>query len=145
MNFSIPEPAAKRKTLILTADIVWILASVILSGRAIIWLTEIDSNIYLIVGGAVLIGILKARFAFSKIIQKNVDRIIALAPQKDKICIFAFQAIQSYIMVIVMISLGHILRLTSIPRDILALIYLAIGTALFLSGVKYLGASKELE
>lgn len=143
MKFNIRKPAAKRSTLIVTAGIVWIMAGVMLISRAVIWLSEIETNVYLIVGLALIIGYLKNRFMFSKIINKNLERIKSLAPHKEKICIFAFQAIQSYIMVLGMISLGHILRLTPIPRDILSVVYLAIGTALFLSGVKYLKATKK--
>ena len=143
MSFSIPEPAAKRRTLIFTAGVVWILAGFILTSRAVIWLSEINSNIYLIIGIALIIGILKSLFVFNKIVNKNLKRIKELAPHKDKICIFAFQAIQSYLLVIFMISFGHTLRLTSISLEILSVIYLAIGVALFLSGVKYLIAVKE--
>ncbi len=143
MSFSIPEPAAKRRTLILTAGIVWLLAGLMLTWRAVLWISEIDSNIYLIIGIALFIGIIKSLFVFSKIVNKNLKRIKELAPHKEKICIFAFQAIQSYLLVIFMISFGHTLRLTSISIDILSVIYLAIGTALFLSGVTYLKASKE--
>jgi len=52
---------------------------------------------------AIVIGLLKSRFVFSKIIKKNIERIKNLSPHKEKICIFAFQAMQSYFIILVMV------------------------------------------
>ena len=141
---AVKEPAVKRKTLARTAGIVWIAAGLVLSIRSIAWFSSGEINPYILVGAALLIGILKGRFLFSKIVVKNISRIKELAPHKDKVCIFAFQAIQSYLLVTFMIALGVALRMSPIPRDILAVIYLAIGTALFISGLKYISESKDL-
>jgi hypothetical protein len=124
------EPAASRRTLVLTAAALWSLAGLILITRAIFWLPDAGLWAIAIVVTSIGVGLLKGWLIFAKIARKNVERIRALSPHKPKICIFAFQAIQSYLIVIAMITLGVVLRMTPLPRLWLAAIYLAIGVAL---------------
>lgn len=85
----------------------------------------------------VVIGSLKHRLVFSKVVAINVRRIRELSPHKDKVCLFAFQAVESYLFVILMIGLGIGLRYVGLPGSVLATVYLAIGTGLLLSSVIY--------
>jgi len=140
----IPEPAVKRSTLLITAGIVWALAGVFLSVRAIIWIVAYPSQAVFLAAIAIVIGLLKSRFVFSKIIKKNIERIKNLSPYKEKICIFAFQAMQSYFIILVMVPLGIYLRMSSIPRNILVVIYLAIGSALFKASMEYFKAFHQM-
>jgi len=45
---------------------------------------------------------------------------------------------RSYMIVLVMVSMGIALRHSSIPRPYLSVLYNGIGLALFLSGIRYL-------
>jgi len=45
---------------------------------------------------------------------------------------------RSYFIVLLMVTLGIILRHSSIPKNYLAVLYIGIGLALFLSGIRYL-------
>ena len=137
MNLNIPEPAVKRKSLLLTAGFTWIIVGLFLICRTIPWLNEANNLFYIILAVGLILGYLKSRFILAKIINKNVIRIKNLSPHKERICIFAFQALQSYVIVLVMILLGISLRATSIPREILSVIYIAIGFGLFKSGFIY--------
>jgi hypothetical protein len=124
------EPAVTRRTLLLTAASLWTLAGLILILRAAFWLPDAGLWVLPIVVASVGIGLLKGWLVFARIARKNVERIRALSPHKPKICVFAFQAIQSYLIVIAMVTIGILLRLSPIPRLWLAAIYLAIGAAL---------------
>lgn len=126
----LPEPAASRRTLVLTAAALWSLVGLILITRAIFWLPEAGLWAVAIGVAAVAVGLLKGWLIFAAIARKNIERIRALSPHKPKICIFAFQAIQSYLIVITMITLGILLRMSPLPRLWLAAVYLAIGVAL---------------
>lgn len=141
---SIPEPAVKRSTLVLTAGILWSLVGIFLFIRGFFRLLPLSALSYILIGGAVLLGILKSRLVFYKIIDKNVERIKALSPHKDKICIFAFQAIQSYLIAGFMIALGIYLRHLPFPPQYYGTLLVLIGTALLISGLKYIQAKKEL-
>jgi hypothetical protein len=131
------EPAVSRRTLVLTAASLWSLAGLILILRAAFWLPEAGLWAIGLCVAAIGVGLLKGWLVFAKIARKNVERIRSLAPQKPKICVFAFQAIQSYLIVIAMIALGILLRMSPIPRLWLAAIYLAIGAALEWSSLVY--------
>lgn len=77
------------------------------------------------------------RFGFSRLANKNLSRIYAQSPHKDKVCIFAFQNTRSYFLVIVMMAMGYGLRHSGISKVYLSPVYLAIGLALLLSSLLY--------
>ena len=57
---------------------------------------------------------------------------------KGKKCLFAFIPWKSYITIGIMITMGILLRHSMIPKKDLAILYIGIGLALFLSSIKYL-------
>ncbi|MDH4156223.1 MAG: hypothetical protein OEW00_02965 [candidate division Zixibacteria bacterium] len=143
MSLSIPEPAVSRKTLTRTAGSLWLLVGVFLLVRGLGWLSHASVNHWLLAAAGLLLGLLKSHFVLSKIVRRNLDRIYSLSPHKEKICVFAFQAIQSYLIVIVMVTLGILLRSLSIAPDWLVLIYFTIGSALILSGLRYFAGPRD--
>ncbi len=143
MPIRIKEPAAKRRTLVLVAGFVWVIVGVVLAMAALMWLGTTEP-VYLIISAiSLLIGLLISRFGFSRLIRKNLDRIKALSPHKPRVCVFAFQAVESYFLVLVMMALGYALRHLPLPHVYVAIVYLTIGVALIKSGVDYLKASRE--
>lgn len=75
-------------------------------------------------------------FGFSKLADKNINRIESIVSEKP--CLFAFQAWTSYPLVVFMISLGLFLRIYSpIPKTWLAVMYIGIGFSLFLASSHY--------
>jgi hypothetical protein len=130
-------PAARRETLVLVAGIVWLLVGLTLVSVAVVWL--FGSSRWAVIpalGGAVA-GYTIYRLGFSHLARNNLIRIYAQAPQKDKVCVFAFQNIRSYFLVVIMMALGYGLRHSGIPKNYLAPIYIAIGLALTLSSLLY--------
>jgi hypothetical protein len=144
MASMIKEPAMNRKTLIFTAGVIWIVVGSVLGIVALVWLSTYQARYYILVAVAIMIGFLVSRHGFSHIQRKNVDRIRSLSPHKEKICIFAFQAIQSYLLVLLMMAMGYALRALPVPHFVLATLYLIIATALWRSGLDYLRASWSL-
>ena len=111
-------PAVSATWLLLTAGVVWCGVGVGLAA------------------GACLAGCLVYRFGFSKIALKNVARISRFAG--GKVCLFAFQAWRSYLLILFMVGLGYAIRhLSFLPPALVAGIYLTIGSALFLSSSVY--------
>jgi hypothetical protein len=130
-------PAARRATLVLVAGIVWSLVGLVLLAVATNWLIQDRSALAIPLLIGVAMGYLVFRFGFSHLARRNLFRIYAQSPHKDKICVFAFQNIRSYLIVIVMMAMGYALRHSGIPKLYLAPIYLAIGIALTLSSLLY--------
>lgn len=83
--------------------------------------------------GLLLAG-LAVRLGFGGIARKNVRRLRRLP---DRGCFFAFQAWQGYLIILLMIALGITLRHSPIPKSFLAIIYTAIGGALFMGSLHY--------
>jgi hypothetical protein len=128
-------PAVSKYLLIALAGLMWSMVGLTLCRLAYIWLTAVSWSLGLPLG---LMGIISALvvyvYGFSKIALRNIHRLCLLS---DKSCIFAFQAWKSYLIIIFMIMLGMVLRNSPISRHFLAVIYAAIGGALFVSSFHF--------
>lgn len=135
MFFDKLKPAVSKYLLIALAGLMWSAVGVMLCRMAYYWLKEIGWFAALPFG---LLGIVLSLatyfFGFSGIARKNIDRICLLS---EKGCVFAFQAWKSYLIIVIMIALGIILRHSPIPRQYLAIVYMAIGGALLLASLHY--------
>jgi hypothetical protein len=136
-SFKIPEPAVSRQTLVLTAAVVWSAVGVGLAVRAALWFAASGRGWVWLAPLALVVGLLKGRFLLIRLAARNVERLRLLSPHKERICLFAFQSVQSFLIVLGMIGLGIVLRHTSLSREALATVYLAVGTALFLASFRY--------
>ncbi len=140
----IPDPAVSRKSLIKNAGIFWVIGGIILLYRGLtIAVSESELQIVLILV-ACAIGLIKGIFLFGRIVKTNIERIEQLAPNKDKVCLFAFQSLSSYLLVIVMVTFGLLLRSSGLPPNILMIVYLAIGIALLTGSIQYFSTSRNL-
>lgn len=130
-------PKAKRSTLIILAGVVWSIVGLALIAVALNWMiaSPAASAIPLAIG--IMAGAVIYHFGFSKLVRINLERINALGPGKERVCIFAFQAWRSYLIIPIMMALGYTLRHLPLPRTQIAPIYLAIGLGLFLSSLIY--------
>ncbi len=129
-------PAVDKSVLLLLSGLMWSGVGVLLDSLAYRWLLDYslfpDIAIIIVGLGAAL---LIAFFGFGKIAVKNINRILGY---KQRVCLFAFQEWKSYILIGVMMSMGIFIRSSGfLPRYILAPMYIAIGTALFISSFKY--------
>ncbi len=130
-------PKVNKKILIIIAGVLWTGVGIMLIRIAFSWLIKYSGvNIIGISVAGVSAGILISKFAFNNIAEKNINRI----KQYDKkICLFAFQNIRSYFLIIIMIFLGILLKSASyIPDKLLSLIYISIGSGLFIASYRYL-------
>jgi hypothetical protein len=131
------EPAARRETLVLVAGIAWSLVGLALITVAVAWILGSLESIEIVTPIGIVCGYLVYRFGFSGLVRRNLVRIYAQAPHKEKVCVFAFQNTRSYFMVILMMAMGYGLRHSGLPRVYISPIYLAIGIGLTLSSLLY--------
>jgi hypothetical protein len=128
-------PAADKKVLILLAGIMWCGVGIMLVCFAVTWLMPyngLEQGLYYAAGFLAAMPI--HHFGFLKIADKNLNRLLPLTGKK---CVFSFITWRSYIIIVVMVSLGITLRHSSIPKRYLSVLYNGIGLALFLSGIRY--------
>jgi len=141
MNSRNPEiekwkPGVPKSVLLLIAGIIWIGIGTMLDGLSYSWL-KVEKPDYALL--AAVIGFVCAlvihHFGFLRFVDRNLGRIL---PMEGRRCVFSFMPWKSYILIMVMILIGFLLRHSSIPKVYLAVLYTGIGTALILSSVRYL-------
>ena len=134
--YLVKKPAVGQKWLLNHSGIIWSGVGILLNSFAIRWLRLYEGwPLIASVTCGIMLGLAIAFFGFRKIATGNIQRILEM-PAKS--CVFAFQKWQSYILIVVMMSMGIFLRHTTIiPRIYLASIYMGIGTALFISSFNY--------
>ena len=129
------KPAVSKYWLIALAGFMWSGVGIILCRLAYIWLTTVKWQWSLPLGSiGFALSLAAYRYGFSGIAHKNINRLCNLS---NKSCIFAFQAWRSYLIIIIMIFIGIVLRHSPLPKHFIAIIYMTIGGALFLSSLHY--------
>ncbi len=127
-------PAVPRHWLFVNAAIVWTAVGLLLCGRAVLWLDAFSLTTDVIVEA---IGITLAAVAYtygiSKIVDRNIDRIGQLP---ERACLFAFTPWRGYFMIALMVTLGIMLRTSSIPKYFLSVPYTAMGGALMIGSFR---------
>jgi hypothetical protein len=128
-------PSVDKRILVLLAGIMWCGAGSMLVSFSVSWLSPynwMEQVLYYAAGFLTAIPI--HHFGFLKIADKNLYRLL---PLTEKRCLFSFMTWRSYIIVLIMVSMGIALRHSSIPKRYLSILYNGIGLALFLSGIRY--------
>jgi len=129
-------PHLPKRFLLLVAAIVWTFAGGMLLYRGISVLRFYNTPTVLEECGCAVAGILFYIFMFSSISLKHIQRILNLPT--DRPGIFSFFNRRSYLLMALMICCGISLRMSGIvPLEYLALFYIAMGTPLLLSAVRF--------
>jgi hypothetical protein len=129
------KPAVSKYGLMATAGLLWTTVGLGLCRLAYKWVDLLPGARAISFGAAgMVLALIAFRYSFSRIAAKNIDRLCRLP---DKVCLFAFQAWRSYLIIGLMIGLGLILRHSQIPKTYLAIAYFAVGGALILASFRY--------
>jgi len=130
-------PAAHRKVLVSIAGAVWLVVGAVLMIVAIRWTAPFHGYRLLCLAAGAIAGIMVFKYGFGRLAAANIERIFAQAPGKDKVCLFAFQNVRSYVIIIIMVGLGYTLRHLPISKLYLVPVYFAIGEGMALSSLSY--------
>ena len=129
------KPAVHKNFLLFLAGFMWISVGVMLTSFACRWLITYGNNkafIFAAIGLACSVVI--HYYGFLRIVDKNLGRI---SKKEGKRCAFSFMTWKSYLIVLVMVSMGIMLRHSAIPKQYLSVLYIGIGMALILSSIRY--------
>ena len=130
------KPAVTKSVLLFLAGFVWLCVGAMLLVLAYSWLSEAPRTVsFLFFGFGGVAALLIHHFGFLKIVDKNIERIL---PMVEKKCLFSFITWKSYMIIIVMVMMGTLLRHSAIPKQYLAILYTGIGLALILSSLRYI-------
>ncbi len=132
------EPAVPKFYHYSIAGLMWIGVGAMLIIFASEWLFDATDQplwliILMILSGIVLASLIYF-FGFSKIVEKNIKRIVS---KPEKFCVFGFISWSSYLIILIMVTLGILLRSSPIPKHFLAALYIGIGGGLVLSSSGY--------
>lgn len=129
------KPNVSKCWLFAACGVLWSAVGLSMCFAAVNWLrTEgLVRGIGLELAG-LIVAVAALQWGFSGIARRNIRRLRQLS---EKGCFFAFQAWKSYLIIAFMIVLGITLRRSPIPRAALAIVYTAIGAALFLASFHY--------
>lgn len=122
------KPGAKIKTHLLVAALIWSAVGIMLSTRGFLWLYE--AAWLLLVPFAALAGTMKSKMVLDKVARRNMDRIHS---REEGSCIGGVYSVGTWVLVLVMIFMGRLLRASSVPHAIVGFIYVTVGWALFWS------------
>lgn len=129
-------PAVDKRLLIALSGIMWAVVGIILCKTAVGWFLQIRYAFLFGISGVIL-SLLIHYLGFSSLVKQNIERILS---KKEKTCIFGFQAWKSYLIIILMVSIGMVMRNSPLPKSYLAIIYAGFGGAMCLSSLRYLRA-----
>ena len=129
------DPAVDKRLLIALSGLIWSAVGIMLCNLAYGWLSIEYTRLHLLLAAAgTCLALVIHHFGFLKLVNKNIDRILA---KKGKVCIFGFQPWKSYIIILIMISMGSLLRQSPLPKPYLSVIYIGFGGAMLLSSFRY--------
>jgi hypothetical protein len=124
-----------RRWLFAIAGVVWMAVGVLLLGYAVTWLAPVSVSLEIELGIAGLgVAAVFALFVFRGIVRKNIARIEG-GPARASA--FAFQGWKSYLVTVLMIVTGVVLKRSAIPKPDLAVVYLGVGLGLMITSGLY--------
>ncbi len=126
----------KRKSLLIIAAVVWMLAgSMVLKTAYSAYTTFNEVLPWLVI--SLIVFVLFFFKIFSPLAVKNRNRIMNL--KDDEVKFWKFLDLKGYLIMAFMMAFGILLRKSGLVADLYIFIfYLGLGLALFLAGVKYI-------
>ena len=128
-------PAVGKPVLVLLAGVLWLGVGIMLCSLAGGWLIQDgDAKDWWFAGIGFLVAMPIHHFGFLRIVDRNLGRIKKI---EGKYCAFGFMPWKSYILIPVMMTMGILMRHSSLPKTYLSVVYIGIGLSLVLSSIRY--------
>ena len=122
------KPAAGVRTHLFSAALLWTVVGLGLTAAGFAWCFGSALPWALVLAGVgVAAGLVKGRYVLRTMAERNAARIIA---RGDGRCLGGFLSLKTWLLVVLMMTSGIILRRSAVPRPVLGVLYSAVGTAL---------------
>ncbi|MDD3619609.1 MAG: hypothetical protein RBR09_08245 [Desulfobulbaceae bacterium] len=122
------KPGVNRGVHLFAAPLLWTMVGSVLMTRGWEWIGA-GGNIWYI-AAALAAGTLKSLWILDKTARRAIDRIVKL---RDGTCLGAIYSWKTWVLAVIMIASGILLRTVSDPGPVLGAVYLAVGWALLFS------------
>jgi hypothetical protein len=130
------KPSVSKRNLLFIAGLAWTVAGGILSGRGMAHVTRHAGSPGWRITGGIVVGAAFFVLLFAKISRKHIRRIRGLNIPYP--CAFSFFNLRGYLMMVVMITGGIMLRRVDlIDKDWLYNFYIAMGLPLLISALRF--------
>ena len=116
---------------LLTAGSIWFCVGLVLLVRGISWLISVE-QLWIVFPG-IIVGTFKAILMLERAAQKNIKRIVEGGNGK---CLGGVYSWKTWLLVLLMMGLGCLLRHSSLPKEFLGLFYVSIGWGLLFASRK---------
>lgn len=126
------KPAARARTHLLAAALLWTLVGSGLAAAGLAWSlgTAPPWSVAVVLAGLAA-GAAKGMFVIRGLAARNTARIIA---RGDGRCLGGFLSPKTWLLIAAMMASGMILRRSGLPRPALGVLYTAVGTGLLIGG-----------
>lgn len=129
------KPKVSREVLILLAGMVWLSVGIMLLSRAYGWWQQYSGSLFVFfVLISLILGSVKGYYIMTRVVRKNILRIHQLSTRNF---VLAFITLRTYLLILVMMILGIVVRHAPVPKIYLAIVYLAVGIAMLVSSPPY--------
>ena len=122
------KPGVSRAVHLFAAPFLWTAIGILLMVRGWGWLEPGRGQLLLLVAG--LAGTLKSLFILDKVARRSLQRIVLF---KDGTCLGAVYSWKTWLLVLLMMTAGFVLRKITQPGPCIGTLYCAIGWSLCLS------------
>lgn len=119
-------PRASARVQLVLAAFVWCVGASILGVRGIVYLSRSHWAAWL-VAFALVLGVVKGHLILDRVARKAVVRIRLRGRER---CLFGFFSWKSWLLIVVMMGGGIVLRNSGMRPEVLGVIYVAVATAL---------------
>ena len=122
------KPAARIRTHFIFAGGIWSLVGLMLMVRGGLFL-HAAQKLWLL-APSIAAGTLKSLFMLDRSARRNRDRLLQ---KTDGACLGGVYSVKMWLLVVLMIVMGRLLRTSGLPLPVVGTLYAAIGWALFFS------------
>jgi hypothetical protein len=122
------KPGVPQRIHLLLAALLWSCIGITLFIRGLSW-TIATGKLWIVIP-ALMIGTIKSLFILDKTANNGIQRILKFT---DGTCLGAVYSLKTWLLIILMMGTGIIVRHSSIPQELLGGAYMAIGWALCFS------------
>jgi hypothetical protein len=122
------KPGVPRSVHLFAAPFLWTVIGAFLMARGWGWLESGRGKLLFL--AAVLLGALKSLFILDRVARRSLDRIIHF---QDSTCLGAVYSWKTWLLALLMMSAGIVLRRFTQPGPYIAILYAAVGCSLCLS------------
>jgi hypothetical protein len=130
------KPGIPKRYLLFVAAFVWTFAGGMLFYRGFSVLVDYPDLLWLKIVISIIFGLIFYTVLFDRISSKHTQRILKMEIERP--CLFSFFNFRSYLMMVLMITMGITLRKTGVvPLQYLSAFYVTMGVPLSLSAIRF--------